>query len=176
VLREFQRCLIESVGRQHGRFSLRCKVVFERDRFAENDVASTELLAFEAVELLEDVDDSKVGDVAAHHHVRNVANFKEPFIVDGDREYVHILAVLLQRGLVGLEEPLDTDVGDGRVVELATADAQIVLKEEKEAVLVDDFANHGLVDEAPLQRLVPGPLCQHVANFLKDFLQYFGGR
>lgn len=77
---------------------------------------------------------------------------------------------------IGLEEPLHTDVGHGRVVEFAAADSQVILEQKKEPVLVEDFPDDGLVNVAPLQGLLARSLGENVAHFLEDALDDLGRR
>ena len=48
--------------------------------------------------------------VAAHDLGRQVADLEKPVVINRTRDQVQVFAVSLQRGQVGLQEPLDADV------------------------------------------------------------------
>jgi hypothetical protein len=92
--------------------------------------------------------------ILANHHVGNIPNLEKTVVVYRDREYVDVLAVALHALEVSLQQPLDADVGNCWQVELAAANAQVILENQQEAVFAENFPNHSLSDIAPLERLL----------------------
>lgn len=172
---QIERGLAEILRSQRARFGRR-KVVMKRNSFAEEDVGSTKLVALVYVKLAFDVPKAQMAWIVAHHHVRDVSDLKKALVVDRDREHVHIFSFLLHGRQIGLQQPLDADVCDCWVVELATADAQVILEHEQEPVLVENLADHSLVHVACLQRLVSSPRGDDVANLFENSVDELGSR
>jgi len=55
---------------------------------------------------------------------------------------------------VGLQQPLYANIGNCRIIELAAANAQIILEHQQKAVFIKNFPDYSLSNIAILKRLL----------------------
>ena len=78
------------------------------------------------------VDQAEVSRVSTNDFIGQVPDLEQPVVVDRDRDQVQVFSVPLQRGKVGLHDPLDANVCDRGLREPTTAHPLIILEHDEE--------------------------------------------
>lgn len=80
--------------------------------------------------------------------IGQVTNLKEAIVVDGNRDQVNVLVLALKSSVVGLHEPLYTNVTDSRLSKSTRTHSFIVLEHHEKLVTGQNFSDQSLSDVA----------------------------
>lgn len=154
MCREIQGCAVQVFVGQRDQFFL-SKIVLQVDGVAKGHVDFANSLVLLLSDHAVHIPKTKVARVAADDFIGQVPDLEQSIVVDRDGNQVHVFAISLKGGQVGLHDPLDADVCDSRLRESATAHPLVVLEHYEELFLVQDLSDEGLSDVTFLHRLVP---------------------
>ena len=96
--------------------------------------------------------------------IGQVTNLKEAIVVDGNWDQVNVLVLALKSSIVGLHEPLYTNVTDCWLSKSTRPHSFIVLEHYEKLVTGQDFSDQSLSDVAFLDRLVSASLGHNVTR------------
>ena len=95
-----------------------------------------------------------MASVATDSFSGNIADLKQAILSDGAGNQVQICSIALECGQVRLQNPLDTDIRDGRVRIMTALQSRLILKDCQQLVVAQDLPNHCHVYVAFLKGLV----------------------